>query len=160
MKKCLMTLLFLSLMPLSVSAQMNPRVKALLLTSAYGTAGGALLGTASLAFGSGGRSVARGASLGLYAGIGFGVFIIASHAMRQHRLKNPSQGDDNYYPDSESPYEEDERSSLFGLNDRANGQKWNGNSELLNYHNVIAHDSREQTRRSFDFVLPVVHMSF
>lgn len=140
---------------------MSPRIKAMLLTSAYGTAGGALLGTASLAFGASGRSVARGASLGLYAGIGFGAFIIISHKMRQNRLKNPGKGDDNYYPDSDSPYEE-ESGGLFGLlEEDKKGQNWNANIELARYREVAVNDNQIDTgRRNIDFVLPVVNLSF
>jgi len=55
-------------------------LKDFLLCSAYGTAAGALLGVASLAFtddpGSKMNNIARGASLGLYAGIGFGLYVV------------------------------------------------------------------------------------
>lgn len=82
----------------------DPRTKAVLTMAAYGTAGGALLGTASLAFGTKGRAVAIGASLGLYAGLIFGSYIVINHRMEQYRPHDP---DRNYYPDSDGfgPYE-------------------------------------------------------
>lgn len=92
-----------TLMSPKVQAQsIDPRTKAVLTMAAYGTAGGALLGTASLAFGTKGRAVAIGASLGLYAGLIFGSYIIINHRMQQYP---PAGGD--YYPDTDqvSPYE-------------------------------------------------------
>lgn len=82
----------------------DPRTKAVLTMAAYGTGGGALLGTASLAFGTKGRAVAIGASLGLYAGLIFGSYIVINHRMEQYRGHEPR---DNYYPDADgfSPYE-------------------------------------------------------
>ena len=55
---------------------LDPKVKVMLASSGYGFAGGTLLGIASLAFGTRGRSVARGASLGLYGGILFGLYLV------------------------------------------------------------------------------------
>ncbi len=54
-------------------------MKDFLISSAYGTAAGALVGVASLAFtddpGSKLNNIARGASLGLYAGMGLGLYM-------------------------------------------------------------------------------------
>lgn len=63
----------------SQAALMDAKGKAFLIICTYGTVGGALLGFASLAFGANSRAIAQGASLGLYAGIGFGSYVIASH---------------------------------------------------------------------------------
>ncbi|MDD0852679.1 hypothetical protein HBN50_06205 [Halobacteriovorax sp. GB3] len=84
-------------------AEVDPKLKALGAMAAYGTVGGALLGTASLAFGTKGRSVAIGASLGLYAGLLFGGYVVITHAVKKSRFR---QGGD-YYPSSplNSPYE-------------------------------------------------------
>ena len=49
----------------------------------YGTIGGALLGTATLAFGNGARAIAQGASLGLYAGLIFGTYVVLSHGFQR-----------------------------------------------------------------------------
>lgn len=88
-----------------VRADVGPRVKALGAMAAYGTVGGALLGTASLAFGASGRAVAKGASIGLYAGLLFGGYVVMSHAYKKHQQENP-QPQENYYPGVESPYED------------------------------------------------------
>lgn len=86
------------------NAEIDPRMKALGTMAAYGTVGGALLGTASLAFGTSGRSVAQGASLGLYAGILFGSYVVLSH----YTKTRPSKSSGDYYPEAPpSPYEEE-----------------------------------------------------
>ena len=90
-------------------AQMDGRVKALGTMALYGTVGGALLGTASMAFGASSRAIAQGASLGLYAGIIFGSYVVISHSMKKKRYENPAPqySPDNYYPDdSTSPYQD------------------------------------------------------
>jgi hypothetical protein len=76
---------------------LDAKVKVLASTSAYGAAGGALLGFASMAFGTTASSIAKGASLGLYAGILFGSYVVISHYYRP-QYEAP-------YEDSESPYE-------------------------------------------------------
>ena len=106
-------------------AQMDPRMKAIGLMAVYGTVGGTLLGTASLAFGAEGRSVAKGASLGLYAGLLFGGYVVASHAMKKHKDANP-EPQENYYPDSSSPYEEGEE----GEEDEGTFFRWNPYEEM------------------------------
>lgn len=98
-------LVFSSLAPQKAYADMDPKVKAVATMAAYGTVGGALLGTASLAFGTKGRSVAIGASLGLYAGILFGTYIIVTHSMQQKGYYDQPVRKENYYPDDGfSPY--------------------------------------------------------
>jgi hypothetical protein len=76
---------------------LDAKVKVLASTSVYGAAGGALLGFASMAFGTTASSIAKGASLGLYAGILFGSYVVVSHYYRP-QYEAP-------YEDSESPYE-------------------------------------------------------
>ncbi|MBI2519126.1 MAG: hypothetical protein HYV97_01855 [Bdellovibrio sp.] len=102
----------LVLPPLEVQAQeqgggLDPRMKALGMMAVYGTAGGFLLGTAALAFDAPGRSPFIGASLGLYAGILFGTYVVVTYAVKKHKLENPGDPEDeNYYPETpESPYE-------------------------------------------------------
>lgn len=99
------TFLILCLLIIRPVAAMDVRVKALGAMALYGTVGGALLGTASLAFGGEGRNVAKGASLGLYGGLLFGTYVVVSHAYRKHQRENP-QPRDNYYPGVQSPYEQ------------------------------------------------------
>ena len=58
---------------------MDAKSKAFMVICTYGTVGGALLGFATMAFGTNSRAIAQGASLGLYAGIAFGSYVIMSH---------------------------------------------------------------------------------
>lgn len=73
---------------------MPAKARAFLTITAYGAAGGALLGAASMAFGQSSRAVAQGASLGLYAGILFGTYVLVSHHQRRY----------GSYDDHSSPY--------------------------------------------------------
>jgi hypothetical protein len=101
---------FLSALTPKEALAMDPKVKVVGATALYGTVGGALLGTASLAFGAKGRSVAIGASLGLYAGLLFGTYVVVTHSMKQKGYFQENPNDplqrDNYYPNSEeaTPY--------------------------------------------------------
>jgi hypothetical protein len=81
MKKFLLslTLIITLMLPSSNVYAMNAKTKAFLVMCTYGTVGGALLGFASMAFGTNSRAIAQGASLGLYAGIIFGSYVITSH---------------------------------------------------------------------------------
>ncbi len=83
-----------TLVPRRAEAEVPAKAKAFLTIAGYGAGGGALLGLASMAFGTSSRAVARGASLGLYAGILFGTYVLVSH--HQKRYGN--------YEDSSSPY--------------------------------------------------------
>ncbi|MBK26332.1 MAG: hypothetical protein CME70_20195 [Halobacteriovorax sp.] len=97
---------FLSLAPLQEAKALDPRIQAVGTMAAYGTVGGLLLGVASYAFDSPGRSWAIGASVGLYAGLLFGGYVVGSHYYKSYKDANPSYEED-YYPDTEgSPYED------------------------------------------------------
>ncbi len=71
----------------------------------YGVVGGALLGTATLAFGAGGRSIAKGASLGLYAGLLFGGYILMNYELKKRGYGQDQKSD--YYPEGSSQYEDE-----------------------------------------------------
>lgn len=105
LKKLFIILVFAFGASTPARAQLDVRIKALGAMALYGTVGGALLGTASLAFGADGRSVAKGASLGLYAGLIFGSYVVVSHAYKKHQRENP-KAQENYYPGVDSPYEQ------------------------------------------------------
>jgi hypothetical protein len=96
-------------LPHSKAYAMDPKVKVMATTALYGTVGGALLGTASLAFGTKGRAVAIGSSLGLYAGLLFGSYVVVTHQMQQRGYfdQDAPIREDNYYPDSDraTPYQ-------------------------------------------------------
>jgi len=91
---------FVGLVP-KVQAEIDPRVKTVGVMAGYGAASGTLLGIATLAFDGEVKNIAKGASIGLYAGILFGSFIVISHHMRKNSKPSPA---DNYYED-ESPYD-------------------------------------------------------
>jgi hypothetical protein len=158
LRKLILVLVFAFASLSSVQAQMNPRIKALGAMALYGTAGGALLGTASLAFGSGGRSIAKGASLGLYAGIIFGSYIVISHAYSKHRRENPTP-QENYYPDTQSPYED-------GQDPESQGFYWNPSLEQnLQYQRENSREIRpslinQKGKLDLNFSLPLVQFSF
>ena len=104
MKKIFISILItFSLLFSSLTFAMDSRMKVIATMAGYGVVGGALLGTASLAFGTSGRAVAKGASLGLYAGLIFGGYIISSYELKKRGYGQPSKED--YYPESQGPYE-------------------------------------------------------
>jgi hypothetical protein len=90
------------LKPIEARAELPPKAKAFLTMAGYGAGGGALLGAASMAFGSSVRAIPQGASLGLYAGILFGTYVLVSH----HNKRFGS------YDDNSSPYQES--SDIYG----------------------------------------------
>jgi hypothetical protein len=90
----LLTFTFIS--PREAKAEMPVKAKAFLTIVGYGTAGGAILGAASTAFGTSARAIPQGASLGLYAGILFGTYVLVSHHNKRFGL----------YDDNSSPYQE------------------------------------------------------
>ena len=98
MKKFLTLAILLSIfiVPVNDAHALKPKAKAFAIICTYGTVGGALLGFASMAFGTDSRVIAQGASLGLYAGIAFGAYVITSH-------RNPNQPVENNYQEPELP---------------------------------------------------------
>lgn len=101
----------------------DSRVKAVIVMSGYGTAGGALLGLSSyVLFRTSPRAIAQGASLGLYAGILFGGYIIGSHEMSKNQKYDPqpSRRRDNYENDGTNPDLMDSNMNDFGSNDLKN----------------------------------------
>lgn len=127
MKKIVIALSFCSfvLLPFNkAQAELPPKVKVLLLTSTYGTVAGALLGTASLAFKAKGRAVAQGASLGLYAGIIFGTYVIVSHGKKNEPVYEQAPVQDI---NNDSPY----GGGGGGSDDYYGGGIFDGNKERL-----------------------------
>jgi hypothetical protein len=90
------------LMPSRAQAEIPVKAKAFISMAGYGAAGGALLGLATMAFGTSSRAVSQGASLGLYAGILFGTYVLVSHHQRRY----------GRYEDTSSPYKES--SDIYG----------------------------------------------
>ena len=81
----------------SKAFELDPRVKTFLVMNAYGAVGGFLLGSATLAFDAPGRAPFIGASLGLYAGLVFGSYVVVTHHIEEDRRLNPQN-----YMDEES----------------------------------------------------------
>lgn len=106
----LVLVLLMALHPSQAKAELPPKAKAFVMVTAYGAGGGALLGLASMAFGTSSRAIAMGASLGLYAGILFGTYVLVTHAQAQsggYNQSSPYQdgADDygDYGEDTEAP---------------------------------------------------------
>lgn len=100
---------------------MPVKARAFLTIVGYGTAGGALLGAASMAFGTSSRAIAQGASLGLYAGILFGSYVLVSHHNKRY----------GNYDDNSSPYQES--NDIYG--DEYQGGDGGSGSESNNSRN-------------------------
>lgn len=83
-------------------AEIPAKAKAFLTIAGYGAGAGAMLGAASMAFGNSSRSIAQGASLGLYAGILFGTYVLVSHHQKRY----------GSYDDNSSPYQQS--SDIYG----------------------------------------------
>lgn len=105
--KVLVLVIGLNFCFVSESKAMDPRARVMLSVTGYGVAAGTLLGIASLAFGTEVRAIAVGASLGLYAGIVFGSYIVLSH---QYSKANP---DTDLYPETDGPYQLEEGSTEY-----------------------------------------------
>ena len=138
-------------------AELDHRIQDLLVMSAYGTIGGALLGTASLAFDGDGRSVAKGASIGLYAGIVFGSYVVLSHYFQRQRRLNPEP--DPYYDNLEEG-EEESGGGLFGVT-----PNWQEYRELerhsLSAQSGISYLSHKKSGALVkDFYVPLLKLRF
>lgn len=95
-------------------AEIPARAKAALTIIGYGTAGGALVGAATMAFGTSTRAVAQGASLGLYAGILFSAYVLFSH---QNRNRGSYDRDNTIYRESNDIYGDEYNSEDGGGDD-------------------------------------------
>lgn len=76
----------------------DPKLNVVAESAGYGIVAGTLLGTATLAFGGEGRNIAKGASLGLYAGLIFGAYVVTSYEMKKRGWGEDKNSED-YYPD-------------------------------------------------------------
>jgi hypothetical protein len=175
LKNCGLVLVILfSLLGNNVFAQaqsqggLDPRMKALGLMAAYGAIGGFLLGTASLAFDTPGRAPFIGASLGLYAGMLFGGYIVVSHAMKKYQMQNPGAGEDGYYPETpSSPYESPFSGGGYNSGEES-GQRGQHQTmelqwELFEQSSRLKSDLRFPSKKSRDFPLlfvPLINLNF
>lgn len=135
---------------------MPVKAKAFLTIAGYGTAGGALLGLASMAFGNSSRSVAQGASLGLYAGLIFGTYVLVSHHQKQmggyEDSSSPYQQSNDIYGDEYRPEEggadRDDRSQRGGFFDRVQIMQEHMHNQSFTF--------KSQKRK---MVIPPIHMN-
>lgn len=125
----LVVLLVSFLKPQAAQAQIPPKARAFMTITAYGTAGGALLGAASMAFGTSTRAIAQGASLGLYAGILFGTYVLVSHHQRR-------QGS---YDDRSSPYGDSTDIYGDGYNSEEGGGEAGAEDGFFNRFEALHH---------------------
>ncbi|MDC0255396.1 hypothetical protein OAK75_10855 [Bacteriovoracales bacterium] len=103
---------------LHAQARSGAKAKALGSMAMYGTIGGALLGTASLAFGTTARAIAQGASLGLYAGLIFGSYVVLSHRFQR-------DWDDYDYGIQRPPMVPRTELVAMGLKNKKRPKEWN-----------------------------------
>ena len=133
----LIILSILSLSLTNITFASDSKLKVVGTMSAYGVVGGALLGTASMAFGSDSRSIAKGASLGLYAGLIFGSYVILSYEMKK---RGYGESREDFYPDSKSQYEDSQSNNQL--------------PELENYK-LVSFQNKKELRE-----LPLFKMNF
>ena len=79
---------------------LDPKARVMITSVGYGVMGGTLLGIAALAFNASSRTIVRGASLGLYGGLAFGIYVIFGHQYK-YLLEDGSAA-----PDSRGNYDE------------------------------------------------------
>jgi hypothetical protein len=146
------------------SAQaINPKAKVMFSTGAYGLVGGALLGASTLAFGTNGRAVAQGASIGLWVGMLFGGYVILSHSMaksKDQQSDTPYGGDDPYA----DPYGGGERSGETPEVDGAGNplERWNPYQAMSEFQSESSWANRlpQQPVYKSKFYMNVLNFSF
>jgi len=77
------------------SHALSPQVKVIAITSGYGAVAGTLVGLASMAFGTKSKAIFVGASLGLYAGILTGAYLVMYPPENSREVPNR---EDDIYP--------------------------------------------------------------
>jgi len=104
MKRILLALIFsFVLMTPTHASTLERSFKTFGTSALWGSLGGALLGGAAMAFGTNVSSIAKGASLGLYAGLLYGGYLMVDYSMNNSRpnIKGRYQtpGGGGYNPD-------------------------------------------------------------
>lgn len=124
--------------PRQARAQMPAKARAFLTITGYGAGGGAILGAASMAFGQSSRAIAQGASLGLYAGIIFGTYVLVSHHQRRY----------GGYDDYASPY--GQASDVYGdeyETDQGGGRDDGGRDSFFDRYEVLQEKFHGQNKK-------------
>ena len=132
--------MFLSLLPSAPAKAMDSKAQVMLTAVGYGAVGGAALGVASLAFGGKPRSIAQGASLGLYAGILFGAYVVLGHQNRGRGM-----------------IEDYER---YGERDEYYPERGTGEGEYLDIDQLRFWESPLNENRSPHFQVELLHLTF
>ena len=108
MKKLILVLLFISVTPVH-SATLERSFKTFGTSALWGTLGGALLGGAAMAFGTNASSIAKGASLGLYAGLLYGGYLMVDYGMNN----SESDMDGRYQSPGGGGYDSQDYNDLY-----------------------------------------------
>lgn len=141
---------FTLVMPKKAHAEIPAKARAFLTIAGYGTAGGAILGAASLAFGTSTRAIAQGASLGLYAGLIFGTYVLVSHHQKSRYARYDD--DDSPYRRSNELYNDSEYDSSYGGSDSESS----GGGGFFDRHQTIQTKFNKQKGGS----LPPLYVNF
>ncbi len=104
------------------SWSMDPKLKVVAESAGYGVVAGTLLGTATLAFGGEGRNIAKGASLGLYAGLIFGAYVITSYEMKKRGWGEEKNSED-YYPEDSAKFDNSVINELYAISRKEKEQQ-------------------------------------
>lgn len=135
--KFIRTIIILSFSFMSLTSwAIDPKLKVVAESAGYGVVAGTLLGTATLAFGGKGRNIAKGASLGLYAGLIFGAYVVTSYEMKKRGWGEEKSSED-YYPDESAKL----------------------NTDLINELYAISRKEKEHSKGVL-FQIPIVHVTF
>lgn len=163
MKKLLISLaIVLTLItPTQEAKAIDPKAKAFLVMCAYGTVGGSLLGFASMAFGSNSRAIAQGASLGLYAGIIFGGYVISSH-------RNPGDPVDEYEQDpygQSAPVDQDGYPPSGGFGSPAppaddEGGFFGSPNRVMEINDLMVKNFKPLDAKRGNFTAPPIYLNF
>lgn len=157
MRKLILSLFICTaiVLPFNKAQALDPKGKAFMIMCTYGTVGGALLGFASMAFGTNSRAIAQGASLGLYAGIAFGAFVITSHNrqsdMPAYEPQQPPPESFNSMPSSF-----DQGGSGFNQEDNgAGGGFFGSDNRAAQIQDELFLNYKVTNKKSRDFSLPI-----
>lgn len=122
MKLIRIVILFIFTLVSFNSWSMDPKLKVVAESAGYGVVAGTLLGTATLAFGGEGRNIAKGASLGLYAGLIFGAYVITSYEMKKRGWGEEKNSED-YYPEDSAKFDNSVINELYAISRKEKEQQ-------------------------------------
>jgi hypothetical protein len=140
-------------------AELDPKVKAVTTLALYGTVGGALLGAATMAYGTSSRAIFKGASLGLYAGLLFGGYVALSH----HYQQKDNRPSESYPEDAGGPYQEGDSGGGMDYSDSGD-RRWHPSEEGREWfesHRTLFFDKgKRESGRYPAFSIPLFQHQF